>query len=124
MSQNLWIIDPDPTSAQAMRSAIDLLGPGVETFAQVPSLQDRPNAIVIAGAVGAEQAEKWTGEIRRQKGADLLPITIVGGLSGNAEALAIGADHFLATPLTVGGLVDHLGRFLNLSEPNILHVAL
>ena len=54
MSQLLWIIDPDPTSAQSMRSAVDLLGPAVETFDHVPSDGELAQAVLIAGAAGAD----------------------------------------------------------------------
>jgi hypothetical protein len=124
MAQHLWIIDPDPTSAQAMRSAVDLLGPEVDTFEQIPENTELPHAVLIAGAVGAEQLERWIGQLRRINGADLLPITITGGLSNSAEALALGADHFLAGPIIVGDLVDHLGRFLSLNNPDKLDTEL
>ena len=59
MAQHLWIIDPDPTSAQAMRSALDLLGPEVDTFEQIPQQTELPHAVLIAGAVGSEQLEDF-----------------------------------------------------------------
>ena len=51
-------------------------------------------------------------------GNDLLPITLIGGLKSSAEALALGADHYLDAPLIVADLWDHLRGFLNLSTPN------
>ena len=54
MSQLLWIIDPDPTSAQALRSAIDLLGCDVETYAHVPTNEEPPKAVLNAGPPGSE----------------------------------------------------------------------
>jgi hypothetical protein len=118
MSQLLWIIDPDPTSAQSMRSAVDLLGPAVETFDHVPSDGELAQAVLIAGAAGAEHLDRWIGELRRRGGNDLLPVTIVGGLSSSAEALALGADHYLPSPLILAELWDHLRRFLNLTSPD------
>lgn len=118
MSQLLWIIDPDPTSAQSMRSAVDLLGPAVETFDHVPSDGELAQAVLIAGATGAEHLDRWIGELRRRGGNDLLPVTIVGGLSSSADALALGADHYLPYPLILADLWDHLRRFLNLTSPD------
>ena len=54
MSESLWIIDPDPTSAQALRNAVDLLGPSVETFASVPTEGAAPQAVLIAGVNATE----------------------------------------------------------------------
>jgi len=120
MSQLLWILDPDPTSAQSMRSAIDLLGPEIETLDHVPNSEHLAQAVLIAGSVGAEQLDRWIGELRRMGGNDLLPITIVGDLSSSAEALALGADHYLPFPLILADLWDHLRRFLTLSSPSDL----
>ena len=118
MSQLLWIIDPDPTSAQALRSAIDLLGPEVETYDQLPAAEHPPKAVLIAGPAGPESLQKWVGELRRMGGNDLLPITLIGGLKNSAEALALGADHYLEAPLVIADLWDHLRGFLTLSPPN------
>ena len=95
MSESLWIIDPDPTSAQALRNAVDLLGPSVETFASVPTEGAAPQAVLIAGVVAEEVLVQWIGELRRLGGNDLLPVTLVGGLESSAQALALGADHYL-----------------------------
>ena len=118
MSQMLWIIDPDPTSAQALRSAIDLLGPDVETYDHIPTSDHPPKAVLIAGSSTTESLQKWVGELRRMGGNDLLPITIIGGLENSAEALALGADHYLNAPMIVADLWDHLRDFLTLSAPN------
>ena len=118
MSQLLWIIDPDPTSAQALRSAIDLLGCNVETYDRVPTSEDLPKAVLIAGPTGSESLQQWVSELRRMGGNDLLPITLIGGLKNSAEALALGADHYLDAPLIIADLWDHLRGFLTLSTPN------
>ena len=118
MSESLWIIDPDPTSAQALRNAVDLLGPSVETFASVPTEGAAPQAVLIAGVVAEEMLVQWIGELRRLGGNDLLPVTLVGGLESSAQALALGADHYLNAPLIVADLWDHLRRFLNLAAPD------
>ncbi|MBD36069.1 MAG: hypothetical protein CL512_04810 [Actinobacteria bacterium] len=118
MSQMLWIIDPDPTSAQALRSAIDLLGPDVETHDHIPTDHNPPQAVLIAGSVGSESLQQWIGELRRMGGNGLLPITLIGGLTNNADALAFGADHYLDAPLIIADLWDHLRGFLTLSTPS------
>ena len=71
MSESLWIIDPDPTSAQALRNAVDLLGPSVATFASVPPEGAAPQAVLIAGVVAEEVLVQWIGELRRLGGNDL-----------------------------------------------------